>query len=669
MARGGQRGYGNAGRSAYAGGNKGGQSRAVFSASGANDPIIAPGNQHLFGVRSRTVADNVQFEQWLGAPADLVLQFVEGNGATTTWAQNIAITDKVCTDWAGIDRRYEWGFPLCSTGEPMADTASGKYDAEIEAMFRRIASFDRHKVVPIRLGWEANNPTAYPWSWTANGSSAALYIEAFRRVVTIGRRVSPRFKFVWCVLFATFGTDGQVVNPEPGYPGDDYVDIIGMDAYYDGVAELGSGTNIQRFVGKLFAQYGLGWVAAFSLGRGKPVTINEWGINNDSPDYVNAKSRWLRQLPNLFYACYFNVDAGSVQFRNKISTDQYPQASIAFKNQNGPLSISTPAAFNAPTGSAFSAKLEGNKHLTWSIIGAAGPFSIVASGMTARLTAAAQAPSVQSVRVRATDERGQIVEKTLTVTFVAGATEPETQFYIARASAAPSAAFVNAVNALVAGIKANDLWDMFDRFYLLQNVDQQLAACDLMSIQAAGAFAGTVTFTPKLGVRSDGSTGYFDTRFQPSMPANRGSQDDHHFAIWSLTNIERAGGGDAHEFGAGTTVRLSRLVNGNASGLPVQNAAVTLAGGPFPGHVMAVRSGAAAWRTYRRGAPALSGTDASARLPYETYKALGSRVADGQFGGNDIAIVHFGRGIGWTDAKVLALHGLLDTFRNTVPNL
>lgn len=637
----------------------------------AADPIETLGPTRMLAVRSRTPADYAAFCTWLGAKADIVLQFCEGQNGATTWSQNLAIVEDICRAWQGIDVRHEWAFPGCSTTEPLSETVSGKHDAYIRAIFRTIAMFDRHEQIFVRLPWEANNPRAYPWSWTAAGSSPELYKAAARRIALIARSVSPRFRFGFIVLPSTLALDGTtVVNFEDGYPGDDVVDYIGPDFYYDASTELGTGTHIQRFVGKWNAAYGPAALAKFAADHGKMFAVPEWGINADAPDFVDAMAAMLRQ-PGLalLYAGYFDVDVNQGQFRCRLSADRYPAASAAFKRAFGPIDILTPALFDAPSGAAFSAKLEANRPVQWSFAGPYGPFSIALGGdqRTVRLIAAVLPAGIQSVTIRATDDRGQSVTKTLTVNFAAAALQPEAQFYLARAAAVPVTGYQAALNRLVSGLKSGGVWDFLDDLFLFQGLDQQLSTASLISLRRAGTFMGTTTYTPKGGARSDGATGYFDTLFQPSIVSHRYQKDDHHFGVWSLTSVPRAGNADATEFGAGGTVSMTRVSNGNIVGRPgTTAAAATLAGAGWPGHTMEVRTGPAAWRSYRKGAPALSGTEASAQQPYETFKALAAQIANGQFGANDIAVVHYGSGLGWTDANAQAFHNSLDLYRADV---
>ena len=75
----------------------------------------------------------------------------------------------------------------------------------------------------IRLGHEVDD--AWP-SWSARNNGAE-YIAAFRHVHDVLSSESPGFRFDWTSTRAGFGRWGL-----PAYPGDAYVDVIGLDTYW-----------------------------------------------------------------------------------------------------------------------------------------------------------------------------------------------------------------------------------------------------------------------------------------------------------------------------------------------------------------------------------------------------------------------------------------------------
>jgi hypothetical protein len=91
MARGGQRGYGNAGRSAYLGGTRGGQSRAVLAASGGFLPITGA------ALSSAIESNTVTLANLVGTPAMSITggQFSKNGGAYTSTATTVQNGDTV----------------------------------------------------------------------------------------------------------------------------------------------------------------------------------------------------------------------------------------------------------------------------------------------------------------------------------------------------------------------------------------------------------------------------------------------------------------------------------------------------------------------------------------------------------------------------------------------
>ena len=62
--------------------------------------------------------------------------------------------------------------------------------------------------------------------WSSNGNQA-LWAGAFRHVVDVFRSVSPAFRFDWNGTGKYF-----VAHDAPSsYPGDAYVDVVGLDQY------------------------------------------------------------------------------------------------------------------------------------------------------------------------------------------------------------------------------------------------------------------------------------------------------------------------------------------------------------------------------------------------------------------------------------------------------
>jgi hypothetical protein len=109
------------------------------------------------------------------------------------------------------------------------------------------------------------------------------------------------------------------------YPGDRYVDVIGVDAY----DEIEPGFRGSRLAALLAAPDGLRQVRAFAARHHKPMSVPEWGIGppaasgqagaaGDDPAYVNALAREFRS-GRVLYEGYF---AGGVQGPELLSAER-----------------------------------------------------------------------------------------------------------------------------------------------------------------------------------------------------------------------------------------------------------------------------------------------------------------------------------------------------------
>ncbi|MEO8136635.1 MAG: hypothetical protein ABI831_22010 [Betaproteobacteria bacterium] len=193
-------------------------------------------------------------------------------------------------------RNVVWSVPLTVSGTPLADVADGLHDDAFEAAARAIA--DAQPQAIIRLGWEMNLATM---AWFA-GAHENDYVRAFRRVVGIFRRHSAAFRYDWCP-----GWGPQDSAADLAYPGDDVVDIIGLDVYdfkFDGSPE----ERWDKFY--LKARFGLEWHREFSARHDKPMSYPEWGVGQfgDNPLFIARRRGWFADHQDrISYAAYFDV--------------------------------------------------------------------------------------------------------------------------------------------------------------------------------------------------------------------------------------------------------------------------------------------------------------------------------------------------------------------------
>ena len=128
----------------------------------------------------------------------------------------------------------------------------------------------------LRLGWEFNSPS-FPWYAAGQASNFVAY---WQQIVNTMRAVpGANFTFEWNPTRGGQGSaDQQMGNYANYYPGDNYVDVVGLDVYdsayfsYPGAA--GEFQNVQSL------PWGLNWIAAFGAAHHKPVSLPELGLGN-----------------------------------------------------------------------------------------------------------------------------------------------------------------------------------------------------------------------------------------------------------------------------------------------------------------------------------------------------------------------------------------------------
>jgi beta-mannanase len=151
--------------------------------------------------------------------------------------------------------------------------ADGGYDAFLTAFAKSEAADGRP--LYIRFGHEMNGQW-YPWAPFNNGNTSASYVAMWRHVVTLFRaNGASNVRWVWC---ANVGQNDFT----PDYPGDAYVDYVGLDGYNWG-SSMGSWQSFKSIFGNDY-----GKLTALSA---KPVIIGE----TSSSEIGGSKGSWISQ--------------------------------------------------------------------------------------------------------------------------------------------------------------------------------------------------------------------------------------------------------------------------------------------------------------------------------------------------------------------------------------
>lgn len=156
--------------------------------------------------------------------------------------------------------------------------AAGDYDHHFRRLAERLVRLGIPDTV-IVLGWEMNG-TTYTHRCGPDPESWKAY---WKRIVTAMRAVpGQNFRFDFA---PSRGLDA--VPWTQCYPGDDVVDIIGMDSY-----DQPPGRTFDEQVN---GPYGLQKHVDFAAEHNKPISFPEWGLfrNGDNPEYMRRMLEWI----------------------------------------------------------------------------------------------------------------------------------------------------------------------------------------------------------------------------------------------------------------------------------------------------------------------------------------------------------------------------------------
>ena len=120
-----------------------------------------------------------------------------------------------------------------STGNTsLASIASGRYDYYWRSYANQVKGFGKHVI--LSLDHEMNGSWYF---WGYKHSSPQAFVGAWRRVVTIFRQQGVKnVTWLWTVN-VTDALDNHIRTPAAWWPGNSYVDWVGIDGYYYGYAE------------------------------------------------------------------------------------------------------------------------------------------------------------------------------------------------------------------------------------------------------------------------------------------------------------------------------------------------------------------------------------------------------------------------------------------------
>lgn len=158
--------------------------------------------------------------------------------------------------------------------------AGGRHDAYVASWAKQAATYNRRLL--LRFAHEMNGDW-YPWAVGAQGGSADDYVAAYRRVHRIFEDAgATQVEWVWCPNVIINGERDKIAQC---YPGDDFVDIVGVDGYNFGNEDQHRWIKPSELFGPTLELF-------TSIAGDKPVWINEVGCSSSGGD----KALWITDL-------------------------------------------------------------------------------------------------------------------------------------------------------------------------------------------------------------------------------------------------------------------------------------------------------------------------------------------------------------------------------------
>jgi len=260
------------------------------------------------GVAAHSLTEANNWASFRGLPVDVVVMYTDRSSWSTIvhpWIGNSA------QDFAGFSGTWVISQPLFPDSGPdkgsLSRCADGSYDYHWRAFGQWLVAQGRGNTF-IRLGWEFNG------SWFAwSASDPTEWISCFRHAATALRQGSPTVRIDWN-FNAHSSTD--VANAFALYPGDRYVDVIGVDAY----DQYPPSTSSAAFDQQCDGLDGLCGAISFARAHNKLFSVPEWGVvgsgskaagvgqaGGDNPLYVSEmRSLFVSNADILAYEAYFN---------------------------------------------------------------------------------------------------------------------------------------------------------------------------------------------------------------------------------------------------------------------------------------------------------------------------------------------------------------------------
>jgi hypothetical protein len=303
--------------------------------SSAGPQALIGGNSKSDCIYSANSISTLQtFEQMVNREFNCVLVYNNASPNWSGWEDPWFLTDR--------NPNYEWGkwasvpgtrrqliitnnlFPSELNGTDWLDAgAAGAFEDHARSLARNLVAAGLGDAV-VRLADEAND-TSEPDALGTTEQSLKLWVTFWRRTVLAMRSVpGAHFQFDWCI-----NAYWRPIPLREWYPGNDVVNIVGIDTY-DGGVPIG-----QNRWSRIYNQTdGIKKVLQFAAAHGKPVSIPEWGLmpsgperlgGGNDPGYIEGIAGIVRNNPVAYQSYFYNHETANLLATSPSSLAAYIQ--------------------------------------------------------------------------------------------------------------------------------------------------------------------------------------------------------------------------------------------------------------------------------------------------------------------------------------------------------
>lgn len=274
----------------------------AFRVPGSADGRVTAGVAWLSGASTTSVHG---FDSWLGRDIDL----------DSLWTGRESWSTLTNISWLPTRAQFPGQLSIGIAMLPdesdatLQQCATGAYDTYYAQMGQQLSQIGRGNAY-LRLGWEMNT-ASYRWAnaWTDPGT----WVSCWRHEVAALRSTDPAAQIVWNPNSTS--TSEVVGKALSYYPGDAWVDVVGVD-YYDAWPALNTreawDANFNRSEPDGMP-VGLGAYLNFAKEHGKKLAVPEWGTSTgdgtggDDPFYIEQMHNFFAQhASDVAYEAYFD---------------------------------------------------------------------------------------------------------------------------------------------------------------------------------------------------------------------------------------------------------------------------------------------------------------------------------------------------------------------------